>query len=52
MTYLKNLVMGIISTLLIGIASVFGMLAGFALWNNGLGEKLEEKTRKLFNRNK
>lgn len=48
MTYLKNLIMGLISTLLIGIASVFGMLAGFALWNNGLGEKLEQKARKLF----
>ena len=52
MSTIKNLIVSLFTTLILGIASVFGMLAGFAIWNNGLGERVEEKTRKLFNRKK
>ena len=52
MSTVKNLIVSLLTTLMVGVASVFGMLAGFAIWNNGLGERVEEKTRKLFNRKK
>ena len=48
MSTIKNMVVSFILTLISGVLSVLGMLAGFAIWNNGLGDKVEEKTRKLF----
>lgn len=50
MSTVKNLVTTWVMYLVSGILSVIGMLAGFAIWNNGLGDKVEEKTRKLFKR--
>lgn len=48
MSTVKNLFINLITTLLAGAVSVVGMLAGFAIWNNGLGDKVEKKTKKLF----
>ena len=48
MSTIKNAVVNLGVTLIAGAVSVIGMLAGFAIWNNGLGDKVEEKTRKLF----
>lgn len=50
MSTIKNLVTTWIMYLVSGILSVIGMLAGFAIWNNGLGDKVEEKTKQLFNK--
>ena len=50
MSTIKNIFADIIKTALMGIVSVIGMLAGFSIWENGLGEKVEEKTKKLFNK--
>jgi hypothetical protein len=50
MSTIKNTIVSLVMTLITGIVSVIGMLAGFAIWNNGLGNKFEEKTRKLFNK--
>lgn len=50
MSTIKNVFASLIMTLLAGVASVIGMLAGFVIWDNGLGEKVAEKSRKLFNR--
>ena len=48
MSTIKNFIVNLFTTLILGIASVFGMLAGFTIWNNGLGDKVAAKTRKLF----
>lgn len=52
MSTVKNFIVSLFTTLIVGIVSVFGMLAGFTIWNNGLGDKVAEKTQKLFNRKK
>lgn len=48
MSTIKDFIVGLAKTLIAGAVSVIGMLAGFAIWNNGLGDKVEKKTRKLF----
>lgn len=48
MSTIKNAVVNVTMTLMAGAVSVIGMLAGFTIWNNGLGDKVEEKTRQLF----
>lgn len=48
MSTIKNTVVSVASSLLVGAASVVGMLAGYTIWENGLGDKVAEKTRKLF----
>lgn len=50
MSTVKNVFVSLIMTLITAIVSVFGMLAGYTIWNNGLGDKVANKTRKLFNR--
>jgi hypothetical protein len=50
MSTIKNLFVTFVLYLLAGIASVIGMLGGMAIWTNGLGDKVEEKTRQLFNK--
>lgn len=48
MGIVKNTIVSLTSSLLIGAASVIGMMAGFTIWENGLGDKVAEKTRKVF----
>lgn len=50
MSTIKNTITSLFMTLIAGAVSVIGMLAGFTIWNNGLGDKVEEKTKKFFNR--
>lgn len=50
MSTIKNLITTWIMYLVSGILSVIGMLAGFTIWNNGLGDKVEEKTKAFFKR--
>ena len=50
MSTIKKIVVDMVVSLLMGVVSVIGMLAGFVIFNSGLGDKLEEKTRKLFNK--
>lgn len=50
MSTIKNVFVTFVLYLLAGIASVVGMLAGFTIWGSGLGDKVEEKTKKLFNK--
>ena len=50
MSIFKKVITDMIATLLVGVASVIGMLAGFTIWTNGLGDKVEEKTKRLFNK--
>jgi hypothetical protein len=52
MSTIKKIITDMIVTLVMGIVSVIGMLAGFVIFNSGLGEKIEEKTRQLFNKEK
>lgn len=44
MSFIKNLV----GTIALGAASVIGFFTGFAVWNAGLGDKVETNARKLF----
>lgn len=48
MSTIKNIAVSVGGSLLAGAASVIGMLAGFTIWENGLGGKVAEKTKKLF----
>lgn len=48
MSTIKNVILGAFATLITGLLSVIGMLAGFAIWDNGLGETVAEKTKQLF----
>lgn len=50
MSTIKKIVFDMIATLLVGIASVVGMMAGFTIWGSGLGDNVEEKAKKLFNK--
>ena len=48
MSTIKNTIVSAAGSLLVGAASVIGMMAGYTIWENGLGDKVAEKTRKLF----
>lgn len=51
MTNMSNIgkfIVNLFVTLIMGAISVIGMLAGFTIWENGLGNKVAGKTRKLF----
>ena len=50
MSTIKNIFVTFILYILMGIASVIGIAAGTTIWSNGLGDKVEEKTRQLFNK--
>lgn len=50
MSTIKNIIVTFVLYVLMGIASVIGICAGSTIWANGLGDKVEEKTRKLFNK--
>lgn len=47
---IKKLFTDMIAALALSIVSTIGMLAGLVVMGNGLGEWLETKTKKLFNR--
>ena len=51
MSTIKKIIVDMVATALVGIASIIGMMAGFTIWGSGLGDKVEEKARQLFNKN-
>lgn len=48
MSDIKNVILGAFATLLTGLCSIIGMMAGFVIWDNGLGDAIAEKTQQLF----
>lgn len=50
MSTIKNIFVTFIMYILMGIASVIGIAAGATIWGSGLGDKIEEKTRQLFDK--
>lgn len=50
MSTIKKVIVDTIATILVSIASIVGMMAGFTIWGSGLGDKVEEKAKQLFNK--
>ena len=50
MGFIKNLVGTALTFLVGGAAIVFGYSAGTTIWENGLGDKVAEKTQKTFSK--
>ena len=50
MLKVKNIVLTGVIYLVAGVTCIIGFNAGAAIWENGLGDKVSEKTRKLFHK--
>jgi hypothetical protein len=50
MSAIKNFIVGLFANMIMAAAAVIGMLAGAAMWENGLGDKVAAKAKKLFNK--
>jgi hypothetical protein len=50
MSAIKNFIVGLFVNMIMAAAAVIGMLAGAAMWENGLGDKVAAKAKKLFNK--
>lgn len=50
MSTIKNVLGYCVYSFAAAALSVIGLCAGITVWNNGLGELVEEKTKTLFNR--
>lgn len=48
MQTIKNTIVAVTSTLLVGAATMVGMMTGVTIWENGLGEAVAKKTQKVF----
>ena len=48
MSNIKDAILGIFYTFIASLLGVIGMLTGYVIWGNGLGDAVEEKTRQLF----
>lgn len=47
---IKNIVTTTVMYLVAGAATIIGISAGSAIWENGLGDKVTEKTQKVFSK--
>ena len=48
MSAIKNFIVGLFANMIMAAAAVIGMLAGAAMWENGLGDKVVTRAKKLF----
>ena len=50
MSTIKNIIVVGVTYFIVGASAVVGYNAGKTIWENGLGNKVAEKTGKLFNK--
>ena len=50
MSTIKNIVVGTITYLVLSAAAVIGIGVGGTVWENGLKDKVEEKTKQWFSK--
>lgn len=50
MEFMKNVAKEVARSAAVGTASVVGMLAGYAIWENGLGDVVRKGSKKVFSK--